>query len=113
MLDIYNKEASVEDTVTACTIAKEFNIKVAMSIIVADPASNFYDRYATWKMVRQCKPEILQSSVFDGIHTSDNNHSQYPQYSKREVINAESHNGTWKGQKDRLLQVPVADMITT
>jgi len=102
MLDLYNKEATVEDTITACAVAKRNNIKIAMSIIVADPASKLRDRIDTWKMVRQCNPEILQSSVYDGAHTAEGNKSQYPTYPAREVINVESSNGTWKGQNDRL-----------
>lgn len=103
MLDLYNKDATVEDTLTACAISKRYKIKVAMSIIVGDPASTFRDRYETWKMVRQCKPEILQSSVFDGIHTTGNDGTRYPTYPARETINAEHPNGVWKGQKDRVL----------
>ncbi len=102
MLDLYNKEATVEDTVTACKLAKRNNIKVAMSIIVGHSESNFRDRIATWRMVRQCDPDFLQSSVYDGVHTTNHNNSPYPTYPKRDVINIKSPNGTWKGQKDRL-----------
>ncbi len=102
ILDIYNKEATVEDTITACALAKRNNIKVAMSIIVGHSESNFRDRLDTWRMVRQCNPEFLQSSVYDGSHTTGKNESFYPTYPAREVIKIESSNSTWKGQIDRL-----------
>jgi len=104
ILDIYNKEATVEDTITACTLAKRNNIKVTMSIIVGHSESNFRDRLDTWRMVRQCDPEFLQSSVYDGAHTTGKNESFYPTYPAREAIKIESSNGTWKGQNDRLSQ---------
>lgn len=102
MLDIYHKEATVENTITACSLTKQHNIKVAMSIIVGHAESKFRDRLDTWKMVRQCNPEFLQSSVYDGIHTTRNYESQYPTYPARKVINLETMNGTWSGQHDRL-----------
>lgn len=102
MLDIYNKEATVEDTITACALAKHNNIKVAMSIIVGHSESKLRDRLDTWKMVRKCNPEILQTSVYDGAHTATNIKSQYPVYPARKIINVDCSNGTWKGQDNRL-----------
>ncbi len=102
ILDLYNKEATVKDTITACALAKQNNIKIAMSIIVGHSESNFRDRVDTWRMVRQCKPEFLQTSVYDGAHTSENKKSHYLSYPVREVIKIESSNGIWKGQEDRL-----------
>lgn len=100
MLDLYNKEATVEDTINACSIAKKHNIIVAMSIIVADPHERVSDKLATWKMVRKCKPEILQTSVYYGEQTGLNELS-YPTYEKRRRLNMEHINGTWRGQSDR------------
>jgi radical SAM superfamily enzyme YgiQ (UPF0313 family) len=108
MLDIYNKEATVLQTVKACSIAKKNGIKVAMSIIVADPASNFRDRFETWKMVRKCAPEILYCSVYDGEHTAERKVNNYPSRSSRVVIKADYSNGTWKGQRDRIGLVNVS-----
>jgi len=113
ILDLYNKEATVEDTLTACELAKQNNIKIAMSIIVGHSESNFRDRVDTWRMVRQCDPEFLQVSVYDGIHTAKNNENIYPTYPAREVIKIESSNGTWKGQKDRLSRKESCGMEVT
>ncbi len=102
MLDFYNKEATVEHTVQACAIAKRNGIKVALSIIVGDPACNFSDRYATWQMVRRCAPELLYCSVYDGKHTSEGSKDQFPIRASRAVIKADYPNGTWSGQRDRI-----------
>jgi radical SAM superfamily enzyme YgiQ (UPF0313 family) len=110
MLDLYNKEATVFQTIEACSIAKRNGIKVAMSIIVADPASNFRDRFETWKMVRKCAPEILYCSVYDGDHTANRKISNYQSHSSRTMIKADYLNGTWKGQRDRIGLVNVSDL---
>jgi radical SAM superfamily enzyme YgiQ (UPF0313 family) len=102
MLDLYNKEATVEHTIRACSIAKSNGIKVAMTVIVGDPAATFRDRFETWKMVRNCNPEILYCSVYDGEHTTEGSVHQYPVRSSRVVVRAEYSNGTWKGQSDRI-----------
>lgn len=109
MLDLYNKEATVENTIDACSIAKRNGIKVAMSVIVADPESTFRDQFETWKMVRQCAPEILYCSVFDGEHTAERKMNNYPNRSSRNVIKADYANGTWKGQNDRIGIVSIGE----
>lgn len=106
MLDKYVKEASVEQTVKAIAVAKNFGIKTAVSIIVGNPEETFSDRYASYKMIRQCKPEILQTSVFNGAHTGLGTLS-FKRYStsERQLIRANSANSSWSGQKDRMMLV--------
>lgn len=107
MLDIYNKEATVEHTIRACEIAKKNHIKVAMSVIVGDDEARMSDRIDTWKMVRKTQPEILQCSVYDGVHTSEGHNSRFPAYPDREVVRTDYGLGTWKGQKDRINMLSV------
>ena len=109
MLDLYNKEATVEHTIRACSIAKQNGIRVAMTIIVGDPAATFRDRFETWKMVRRCNPEVLYCSVYDGEHTTEGKNYQYPVRSSRVAMRAEYFNGTWKGQRDRVGLLNIAD----
>ena len=109
MLDLYNKEATVEHTIRACSIAKQNGIKVAMTIIVGDPSATFRDRFETWKMVRRCNPEVLYCSVYDGEHTTEGKNYQYPVRASRVAMRAEYSNGTWKGQRDRVGLLNITD----
>lgn len=108
MLDKYVKEATVEQTVQAVATAKRFGIKTAMSLIVGNPEETFADRYASYKIARRCKPEILQTSVFNGAHTGLNALG-FKRYAvdERQVIRVDQANGSWSGQKDRKMRVAV------
>jgi radical SAM superfamily enzyme YgiQ (UPF0313 family) len=100
MLEKYNKEATSDQTRRACQLARQNGINVAMSIIVADPEETIADRLATWRMVRECKPKVLQLSAFNGDHTGLAP-EPYPTYAPRTVISPDLPNSTWGGQQDR------------
>jgi radical SAM superfamily enzyme YgiQ (UPF0313 family) len=100
MLKKYNKEATVEQTVRACQLARQKRINVAMSIIVADPEETLADRVATWRMVRECRPAVLQLSAFNGDHTGLAP-EPFPIYDPRPVVAPNLPNSTWSGQQDR------------
>jgi radical SAM superfamily enzyme YgiQ (UPF0313 family) len=102
MLDIYAKDSLVEDTTTALAVAKHYGIKTAMSIIVGNPEETLADRHATYRMVKQCKPEILQCSVFNGVHTGLGS-LRYERYdmNRRQLIPVHFGNSSRRGQDDR------------
>lgn len=111
MLNKYNKEATAADTKRRCRVARQHDINVAMSIIVADPDEVLSDRVATWQMVRECQPRLLQLSAFNGDHAGLN-FRPYTEYESRPVITPDLPNGTLSGQNDRIaLPVPPEILI--
>jgi len=108
MLDKYVKESTVEETVQALSVAKRFGIKTAISLIVGNPEETFSDRYASYRMAKRCKPEILQTSVFNGAHTGlDAVGFERHGVDERKVIRVDHANSSWSGQKDRRMRVAI------
>jgi radical SAM superfamily enzyme YgiQ (UPF0313 family) len=101
MLDMYNKEISVDQIQNTCRWARKHGIKVAMSLIVADPRETWEDRLDTWKLCKSARPAFLQLSSYNGIHTGRQT-SSFPPYHPRKVHNIEYPDGTWKAQTDRI-----------
>lgn len=111
MLEKYNKEATAADIYQCCTLARKHDINVAMSIIVADPDERAADRWATWRMVRDCRPALLQLSAFNGDHTGLSEQS-LATYAPRQVIQPDLPNSTDSGQVDRAWpRLPDANLI--
>ncbi len=101
MLDYYNKQIDAYDIIKTCRFAHKYDISIAMSLIIGNKVESYKDRYDTWKVVKESKPEIL----FTNIYREEKElfgAKEYKKYGEREVVIAEFQNGTWRGQKDRI-----------
>jgi radical SAM superfamily enzyme YgiQ (UPF0313 family) len=101
MLDHYHKQITVDQIVQTCKLAKKYGIVVAMSLIVDHPLETWRDKFATWKLVKVTKPEIVWRNPYRddvGRHGV----VDFPEYPAREVIDLTFEGGTWQGQHHRL-----------
>jgi radical SAM superfamily enzyme YgiQ (UPF0313 family) len=101
MLNRYNKKITVDQIIKACHLAKKYQIAVAMSLIVANPAETWKDRLKTWQMVRYTQPEILYVNAYRD-EFSRHGSTNFTVYPSRKIIDVTFKNGTWLGQNDRL-----------
>jgi radical SAM superfamily enzyme YgiQ (UPF0313 family) len=101
MLNYYTKKITVDQIVRASLLAKKYHIAVAMSLIVANPEETQKDRFKTWNMVRQTRPEILYVNAYRD-EVSRHGSVNFPTYPSRETINISYDNGTWLGQNQRM-----------
>ncbi len=110
MLDFYNKQIQVEQIVDTCRHAKKHGVIVAMSLIVEHPRETWRDKFDTWKLIKVTRPEIVWKNPYRDDVTR-HGEVDFPRYSPRELIevNYENGNGTWRGQKDRL--VPANSLV--
>lgn len=102
MLDHYNKQITVEQIEQTCRLAKKHGIVVAMSLIVDHPKETWRDKFASWKLIKLMKPEIVWKNPYRDDVARHGNVS-FPEYAPREVIDVDFSGGTWRGQHHRLV----------
>ena len=108
MLDFYNKQIQVKQIVDTCRHARKYDIVVAMSLIVDHPRETWRDKFDTWKLVKLTRPEIVWRNPYRDDVTRHGT-VEFPTYPARKMIEVKHDNGTWRGQKDRL--VPAASLL--
>ncbi|HZO13272.1 MAG TPA: radical SAM protein [Polyangiaceae bacterium] len=102
MLDHYHKQITVEQIEQTCRLAKKHGIVVAMSLIVDHPMETWRDKFATWKLVKVTRPEIVWRNPYrDDV--ARHGVVDFPEYAPREVIDLTFQGGTWVGQHHRLM----------
>ncbi len=101
MLDLYNKQVTVDQIVATCRFAKKAGIRILMSLIVDHPAETWRDRLATRRLLRHTRPARVWKNRYRDDVTRHGS-VDYPVYRARECIDVTFQQGTWSGQRDRM-----------